>query len=521
MAEVKAVPARPWHRRKWPLLVGALVCAGAVTTTVLVAGTGDRTLPYDFNGDGKPDIVIGLPGNAVSGHIGAGSIVVANGTSTGATGTKVRIDQATEGFPASPEAGDGFGHAFASGDFDNDGYADLAVSSPTEAIGTTQGAGLLSVHYGTSGGIHGTRTDAYNEDTTSYPGAVGWDEIFAYSLAAGDLNNDGYDDLAVGQPLDHAGGAANAGSVKVMLGSAGGLSAAATHYIDQSTSRVPGTPEAEDRFGEQLAVGDVNGDGTGDLIVATMGEQIAGSSDRGAIHVLFGPFDSSPASSAYLDAGRVDGIGEFAGSALTVGRFNGDDYLDVAIGVSDEKVGDSGAAGRLAVLYADAQGLSAARVSVFDQGTPGISGSPETEDYFASSLAAGDFDGDGIDDIVAGMRSEKLGTATGAGASMVLFGSAEDGVSTSGAVWIDQDTAGVPGVVATDDHFGWTVGALDTDGNGRTEALIGAPGNAAGTVTVVKVRPGTMESATVLSEESMGWAAGTNGDAFGIALPRP
>ncbi|UYQ63820.1 FG-GAP repeat protein [Streptomyces peucetius] len=389
------------------------------------------------------------------------------------------------------------------------------------AVRATQGAGLLSVHYGTSGGIHGTRTNIYTEDTASYPGAVGWDEIFAYSLAAGDLNNDGYDDLAVGQPLDHAGGASNAGTVKVMLGSADGLSAAATHYIDQTTPQVPGTPEPEDRFGEQLAVGDVNGDGTGDLVVATMGEQIAGSSDRGSVHVLFGPIDDSPASSAYLDAGRVDGIGEFAGSALAVGRFNDDEYVDVAIGASDEKVRDSGAAGRLAVLYADAQGLSPARVGVFDQDTPGISGAPETEDYFASSLAAGDFDGDGIDDLVAGMRSEKLGTAAGSGASLVLFGGTDNGISASGAVWIEQDTAGVPGINATDDHFGWTVGALDTDGNGRDEALIGAPGNGPGTVTVVKVRPGTLESATVLSEESMGWAAGTNGDAFGVTLPRP
>lgn len=193
----------------------------------------------------------------------------------------------------------------------------------------------------------------------------------------------------------------------------------------------------------------------------------------------------------------------------------------MAIGVSDQKVGEDGAAGRLAVVYSDAEGLSTDRVELFDQDTPGIAGAPEQEDYFAGSLASGDFDGDGVDDLVAGMRSEAIGSTKGAGASLVLFGNATGGISTSGALWIDQDTAGVPGVVATADHFGWTVGALDTDGNSRVEPLIGAPGNAAGTVTVLEVAPGTLESATALSEGDLGWSAGSDGDAFGIALPAP
>ena len=130
-------------------------------------------------------------------------------------------------------------------------------------------------------------------------------------------------------------------------------------------------------------------------------------------------------------------------------------------------------------------------MKLFDQDSPGISGAPEMEDYFASSLAAGDFDGDGTDDLVVGMRSEELNSATG-------------GVITKGALWIDQDTDKVPGDPVVGDHFGWTVGA---------------PGNAAGTVTVLKVKPGTLESATAFAEADLGFAAGSDGDAFGAALP--
>ncbi|MCX4743792.1 FG-GAP and VCBS repeat-containing protein [Streptomyces antibioticus] len=524
MADNKAdsKAGNPSMRRRpkaWHAAAALLVCVGVVTTVALVAGSGHPAAPYDFNGDGKPDLTIGLPGKTVGGDARAGSVIIANGTATGPASTAVRIDQASPGVPGEPEVDDHFGQSVASCDFDSDGYADLAVSAPLEAIGTTEGAGMLTVHYGGSGGIYNGTTESFDEDTTNYPGAVGKDDVFTYSLAAGDVNGDGYCDLAVGQPLDSAGGQPNAGTIKLMLGTSTGLNAADTIQIDQNTNKVPGAPEAEDRFGEQLAVADVNGDGIGDLISATLGEQISGSSDRGSLHILYGPIGSAPASGGYIDSGNVTGIGEFAGSALAVGHFNADDYADVAVGVSDEEVGTKGAAGRLAVFYGGSQGLSAtSRVKLFDQESPGISGASESEDYFASSLAAGDFDGNGTDDLVVGMRSEAIGSATGSGASMILFGNATGGITTKGALWIDQDTDGVPGTVGEADHFGWTVGALDTDGNGRVEPLVGAPGNAAGTITLLKVKPGTLESAKALAEADLGLPAGSDGDAFGIAL---
>ncbi len=509
------------RRRKRLVAAGLLAAAGTATvTTLLVGTTAPATLPYDFNGDGVAELTVGLPGNTVSGKKAAGSVIVANGTSTGPSSSSVRIDQESPGVAGGAETNDNFGNTFTSADFDGDGYADLAVGSPMEAIGDTQGAGYITVHYGSSDGVHGGRSASFHEDIAGIPGGVGWDEFFATTLEAGDLNGDGYADLAIGQPLDYAAGGSNAGSVKIILGSSSGLTAASTVWIDQTTAHVPGTPEPQDRFGHQLAIGDIDGDGAEDLVVTTLGEQISGSSDRGSVHVLYGPIDDTPAAGGYIDSAHLDGIGEFSGSALAVGRFNDDEFVDVAIGISDQKVGEDGAAGRLAILYADQDGLSHDDVEVFDQETPGIAGGPEPEDYFASSLASGDFDGDGVDDLIAGMRSEAIGSEAGSGASLVLFGNATGGISTEGSVWVDQETPGVPGTAWKSDHFGWAVGAMDTDGNGRDEALLGAPGNSAGTVTVVKVAPDDMESAVVHTEDNLGWAAGDNGDAFGFTLPR-
>jgi hypothetical protein len=72
---------------------------------------------------------------------------------------------------------------------------------------------------------------------------------FGSSLAAGDFNNDGFDDLAAGAPFEAVGSAGGAGAVSVIPGSAGGLTATGGQLFTQNSPGVPGVAEAFDQFG--------------------------------------------------------------------------------------------------------------------------------------------------------------------------------------------------------------------------------------------------------------------------------
>jgi hypothetical protein len=112
-----------------------------------------RAKPYDVNGDGYSDAVVGAPGEGIGTTSQAGMLHVLYGRSTGITASGDRIiHQGTAGVPGSPEEGDWFGWTNASGDFNADGYADIAVSARAESVAAADVAGLVQVFYGSPTG---------------------------------------------------------------------------------------------------------------------------------------------------------------------------------------------------------------------------------------------------------------------------------------------------------------------------------------------------------------------------------
>ena len=133
-------------------------------------------------------------------------------------------------------------------DFNNDGFADLAVGAPTEAIGNLQGAGAVNVLYGSAGGVTGSGSQLFTQGAGGAAGTAEAGDGFGASLASGDFNNDGFADLAVGASGEAIGNIAGAGAVNVLYGSAGRLTGSGSQLFFQGAGGVPGSPEPDDLF---------------------------------------------------------------------------------------------------------------------------------------------------------------------------------------------------------------------------------------------------------------------------------
>lgn len=166
------------------------------------------------------------------------------------------------------------------GDFDGDGYGDLAVGRPGDAGHT---GGEIGLYKGTATGFETTGT-VLSAATAGVPGTPATGDRFGADLSAADVNKDGRADLAIGAPGVKVGSATTAGGLYLLLGSASGITGSGAQWLSQDTEGVPGGAEKNDKFGYQVALLDLTRDGYSDLVVGGPGE----NADEGSITVLRG-----------------------------------------------------------------------------------------------------------------------------------------------------------------------------------------------------------------------------------------
>ncbi len=453
---------------------------GGLAAAILILGLAGSLQAGDFNGDGISDLAVGAPNEDYNSVSNAGAINMLLGSTGGITvDGDAFYAQDVAGIVGTAATNDYFGRALAIGDFDGDGYDDLAVGVPDKDVDGAAGAGQVHIIPGDSSGL--TFVGDYSltqEDVTGFTTSEAGDR-WGHALASGDFNADGYDDLAVGAPTETVGSTSDAGLVIVVYGSASGLTSSGSEHWEQDDIEAGGT-EPNDLFGASLAVGDFDGDGYDDLAIGSTGETFgAGTESAGLVAVVWGDptgLVTSPALDFWhqerMTFAGVNEAYDHYGFALAAGDFDNDGYDDLAVGIPDEDLDAYTDCGWLHVIRGSAAGLTnVGGQQIHQEYVPGTD--RESNDRFGFSLATGDFDGDGFDDLAVGSPYENWSGADQAGVAHVIPGSAL-GLDTSGSSMIGEANLDIGSVVA-EDRFAFRLASGDFDGDGYGDLVLTSP----------------------------------------------
>jgi hypothetical protein len=491
------------------LVAGAWTAAPAVAHAQTAAQPTAASVQADFNHDGADDLAVGVPGEDVGSVVDAGVVNVLYGAAGGLTGSGSQVFTQVG---SAPEPGDGFGDALATGDFNHDGFADLAVSASLEGVFSTPGAGAVSVLYGSAAGLTRTGGQIFTQ-VGSAPESF---DLFGFALATGDFNHDGFADLAAGAPLEDAGSIVDAGAVSVLYGSTGGLTSSGGQIFTQ----VGSAAETDDHFGWSLASGDFNQDGFADLAAGAPDESAGSTFAAGAVSVLYGSAAglTRTGGQIFTQVGGAVELEDSFGSSLASGDFNHDGFADLAAGAPFEDVGSIEDAGAVSVLYGSAGKLTRTGGQLFTQ----VGSAPEFFDAFGLTLAAGDFNHDGFADLAAGAPDEDVFSTPDAGAVSVLYGSGSGLTRTGGQIFTQVGSA-----PESRDVFGAALATGDFNHDGFADLAAGAPSEDvfstpdAGAVSVLYGSAGklTTSGGQIFTQNSPGVPGGAErSDGFGSAL---
>jgi len=389
-----------------------------------------------------------------------------------------KISDTEGGFTGVLDDGDQFGRSAAAlGDHDGDGVDDLAVGASFDDDGGVDRGAVWVLFLNNNGTVKSHQKISDTEG--AFTGILDNDDRFGRAVASlGDLDGDGVGDLAVGAFLDDDGGT-NRGAVWVLFLNDNGT-VKSHRKISDTEGGFTGILDNGDLFGASVAsLGDLDGDGVGDLAVGAIFDDDGGD-DHGAAWVLFLNTDGTVKSHQKISdteggfTGVLDYDDWFGNSAASLGDLDGDGAGDLAVGARKDDDGGENC-GAVWVLFLNTDGTVKSHQRISDtQG--GFTGVLDVGDYFGADVASlGDLDGDGVGDLAVGASGDDDGGNFFArGAVWVLF------LNTDGTVKdhqkISDTEGGFTGGLGNWGYFGSSVASLgDLDGDGVTDLAVGVP----------------------------------------------
>jgi hypothetical protein len=428
----------------------------------------------DINSDGFEDIVIGKD---VSDYYGTQShplyIFMGKGNFSG----NDLVDLASENADAVIYGETGsmdFANSLASGDVNHDGISDLVMADSTFSPSGRTGAGVIYVMFGRTNFFD---TPVYNLASGDWDlkilGAQAGDDtggsslfggMISESLACGDLNSDGTDDMAIGAHLADAGSWSDAGKVFIVFGKSSFSHGATIDLNTQANSVITGN-ETYGELGTQVDIGDINGDGIADLV---LGEEYGSKglfTSEGMIFVFWGrssfPSSLSVSSANFTIKGAA--AGDELGAAIALSDVNRD-------GIKDLAATAGGGAGKVHGFFGKTSFPSV--LDLASQSSDFLVQGYNPENNIGRTLYQGDFNGDGCGDLMFSSRDGERPGYNTEGRAFLLLGK----TSFPSTISIENEEFDYI-INGGMDYYqlGDTIASGDTDRDGADEILIAAP----------------------------------------------